>query len=586
VIRFKVLFIGCFALLAGAITGIGQVATSTTPEPQMLSNVLAAKLRLGGSKREVSTEVRGKAYAKLLEGQRFIWLAGNIRRARGQAAYQEYVRAARSAFIAAVEIDPFLAEAYTALAELSLTTPPSDLDEALKLAQLSTSIDKDNFGARRIEARLLTFKSGIANDNLDPVLTQRAIEAWKYIAKLDPRNAEAWAFLSEFYGKTGKEAERIESLKKWLASSVPIDSQFYQRISGGRDSLAPENASMKLSEAYIKSGKITDAIDILSQVISDDPDNGEAVELLRQAIASGKGTHTAAAIQALQIAVFANPDNQALGTLLAEAFRRAGNRTDALRTIRSLRVKSPSDETLARREATILTELGRVDEAVTEYRKHLVERSKFKTESGTGKTGDSTYYSVDLGYTDDFSSLLFISQLYSSAGRGKEAIESANQAYTAAQGAERKQIARLSLATAQQMAGDHSGAEVTLRDILKESPGNPIALNNLGYFLLERGERLDEALKMIKGAYEVDPTNPSYLDSLGWAYFKLGNLSEAEKYLKEAEKIEAMSATLQEHLGDLYKRLGKLPLAAEHWSRSLDLSTDRVDIERLKEKLK
>ena len=121
---------------------------------------------------------------------------------------------------------------------------------------------------------------------------------------------------------------------------------------------------------------------------------------------------------------------------------------------------------------------------------------------------------------------------------------------------------------------------------MKESPGNPIALNNLGYFLLERGEKLDEALKMIKGAYEVDLTNPSYLDSLGWAYFKLGNLSEAEKYLKEAEKIEAMSATLQEHLGDLYKRLGKLPLAAEHWSRSLDLSTDRVDIERLKEKLK
>ena len=585
-IRFKVLFISCFALFAGAIAGIGQVATTTTPEPPMLSNVLAAKLRLGSSKRGVSTEVRGKAYAKLLEGQRFIWLAGNIRRSRGQAAYQEYVRAARSAFIAAVEIDPFLAEAYTALAELSLTTPPSDLDEALRLAQLSTSIDKDNFGARRIEARLLTFKSGIANDVLDPVLTQRAIDAWKYIANLDPRNAEAWAFLSEFYGKTGKDEERIESLKRWLASSVPIDSQFYQRVTGGRDSLAPENASIKLSEAFVKAGKITEAIDILSQVITDDPDNGEAVELLRQAIASGKGAHTAAAIQALQIAVFANPDNQSLGTLLAEALRRSGNRTEALRTIRSLRVKTPNDETLARREATILTELGRVDEAVTEYRKHLVERSKFKTESGTGKNGDSTYYSVDLGYTDEFSSLLFISQLYSSAGKGKEAIDSANKAYTAAQGAERKQIARLSLATAQQMAGDHNAAEATLREILKESPGNPIALNNLGYFLLERGEKLDEALKMIKGAYEVDPTNPSYLDSLGWAHFKLGDLTEAEKYLKAAEKIDPMSATLQEHLGDLYKRLGKMSLAAEYWSRSLDLSTDRADIERLKGKLK
>ncbi|MCV5132939.1 tetratricopeptide repeat protein, partial [Escherichia coli] len=78
-----------------------------------------------------------------------------------------------------------------------------------------------------------------------------------------------------------------------------------------------------------------------------------------------------------------------------------------------------------------------------------------------------------------------------------------------------------------------------------------IALNNLGYFLLERNERFEEALELIKQAVESDPTNPSFLDSLGWAHFKLGNLDEAEKYLRDAIGIDSSSATIHEHLGDV-----------------------------------
>ena len=76
------------------------------------------------------------------------------------------------------------------------------------------------------------------------------------------------------------------------------------------------------------------------------------------------------------------------------------------------------------------------------------------------------------------------------------------------------------LATAQQMAGEYANAEMTLRELLKASPQNPVALNNLGYFLVERDEKLDEAVNLIQQAVKLNPTNSSYLDSLGLGIFQ------------------------------------------------------------------
>jgi predicted Zn-dependent protease len=144
----------------------------------------------------------------------------------------------------------------------------------------------------------------------------------------------------------------------------------------------------------------------------------------------------------------------------------------------------------------------------------------------------------------------------------------------------------LTLATAQQMSGDFRSAEQTLRAILSESPGNPIALNNLGYFLVERNERLPEALSFIEQAYRIDPTNPSFLVSLGWANFRLGKLDEAERYLKDAARLNSGSSTIQEHLGDVYQKQGKADLAKAAWTKALQLASDEADSTRLKAKLK
>jgi tetratricopeptide (TPR) repeat protein len=651
----------------------------------------------------VSRERREKAYAKLMEGQRFIW-RGNPMRAPITSAAN--MRSAKSAFQSAVELDPALAEGYTALAELALSTPPNDVDEAIGLASLAARIDKDNFGAHRIMARLYTYKSNLNTGIINQSFAAKALSEWKEVTRLDPRNAEGWAFLSEFYFYSGKDEERIDALKRWMASSAPIETQFYHRVMGGSENLSPENAALKLGMALIKDGRSKEAIEVLSVLVSDDPDNADAIDTLREAVESADAEAGAAAIESLQQAVYANPGNVALVSMLAQLqaraghldaaarvikdasdhvgaedktatsalqvslgdiyasadkipesiaayekalalrgfnngtavtaadrefatgvfekmitvyknadrtadvkavierarqmlgnadlfadkqlvslYRETGKKDEALAAVRALRSRVPNDYSVIRLEATVLTESGRVDEAVSMIRQLINKKPAISGTSANGGVGMGETIVVTPNVYDEFSNLLFISQLYSQANRGKEAISAANEAFSAARGEERRQIAKLTLATAQQMSGDYASAETTLREILKQTPRNPIALNNLGYFLLERDVRFDEALDLIQRAVKIDPTNPSYLDSLGWANYKLGNLSEAEKHLRSAVKLDSGSETIHEHLGDVYLRLGKPAEARQFWQRALTLASDPADITRLKEKL-
>ncbi|MBC7900164.1 MAG: tetratricopeptide repeat protein [Saprospiraceae bacterium] len=683
----------------------GQAPPAPSPTP-LFSQTLAqaiANIRPG---QETPRERREQAYAKLLEGQRFVWSSSRLRSPAGIASTSQL---ARRAFQKAVEFDPALAEGYTALAELEISRRTNvgekEVDEAINLAVIATKIEPDNFGGHRLLARLYSFKSGLKNATLDPAFAAIAVAEWKQVARLDPRNAEAWAFLSEFYAKTDKPDQQIDALRKWLAAASPVDVQFYGLVMGPQASLQPEAASLKLGPALLKAGLTQEAIETLSVVVADDPDNAEAIDLLREGLEAAKGEAAIVAIEALQQAVYAKPSNVSLVTLLAqvqaragkldeaakllrssasklaptdkgsasalivslgelysgsdrhtdaiEAFeeslvirgldkaatvasddrefamfvfekmiqtykaanrpedvravidrarqlfgrddlfsdrqlisflRETGKKTESLAAIRAVRARYPDDYGFIRLEATLLTETGKVDEAVAIIQKLMDGKSRAMQVAGS-PNGKPTL-SVPVPAHDEFSNYLFISNLYSQANRGKDAADAANQAYLVARGNERKQIAKLTLATAQQSSGDFKGAETTLRSLLRETPGNPIALNNLGYFLLERDERFDEALDLIQQAVKIDPMNPSYLDSLGWAHFKQGNLAEAEKNLREAARIDTGSSTINEHLGDVYQKQNKPGQARTWWQKALNLASDEADITRLKGKLK
>ncbi len=140
------------------------------------------------------------------------------------------------------------------------------------------------------------------------------------------------------------------------------------------------------------------------------------------------------------------------------------------------------------------------------------------------------------------------------------------------------------LASTLERAGSSEEAEKLFLQLLEKRPNDAATLNYLGYMWADKGMHLDRARSFLEKAVAREPRNGAYLDSLGWAYFRLGKLELAEKNLREAERRDPDDATIEEHLGDLLERQGRLDDAVRHWERSLTLKPD--DPERVKEKLK
>jgi Flp pilus assembly protein TadD len=112
-------------------------------------------------------------------------------------------------------------------------------------------------------------------------------------------------------------------------------------------------------------------------------------------------------------------------------------------------------------------------------------------------------------------------------------------------------------------------AEAEFRKVIELNPDNASALNYLGYMLADRNVRVQEAVQMINKALEKDPGNGAYLDSLGWAYYRLGRYAEAESNLKLALEKVSRDPTVHDHLGDVYMKQGKLKDAITQWEASV-----------------
>jgi tetratricopeptide (TPR) repeat protein len=113
-------------------------------------------------------------------------------------------------------------------------------------------------------------------------------------------------------------------------------------------------------------------------------------------------------------------------------------------------------------------------------------------------------------------------------------------------------------------------AEQYFNQALALDPDNAMTLNYLGYMWADKGEKLPDALKMIRKAVEAEPWNGAYLDSLGWCYFKMGEYELAEDNLREAVNRDQTDPTVHMHLGDLYEKTGRIRLAAAQWQLSMD----------------
>jgi tetratricopeptide (TPR) repeat protein len=129
-------------------------------------------------------------------------------------------------------------------------------------------------------------------------------------------------------------------------------------------------------------------------------------------------------------------------------------------------------------------------------------------------------------------------------------------------------------------------AEEDLKKSLELYPDQPHVLNYLGYSWIDQGLNLDEGMRMIKRAVEQRADDGYIVDSLGWAYYRLGNMEEAVKQLERAVELKPEDPTINDHLGDAYWRVGRVLEARFQWSHARDLKPEPEDLVKIEAKLK
>lgn len=125
------------------------------------------------------------------------------------------------------------------------------------------------------------------------------------------------------------------------------------------------------------------------------------------------------------------------------------------------------------------------------------------------------------------------------------------------------------LGVAHERCGAIAEAIPALRRAIELEPDFPTALNYLAYLQAERGERLEESLRMAKRAVALDQEQGAYVDTLGWVLFRLGRPAEALPYLERARRLAGDDPEILDHLGDAHLALGDAARAREFWELAL-----------------
>jgi tetratricopeptide (TPR) repeat protein len=318
-------------------------------------------------------ERRARAYMKLLEGQRYL---SGARSTGGMT--REVVTRTQAALNEAVELDPTLAEAHTALSEIAFFFL-DDLNVAEREAATAIKIDKDNFGGHRLLSRIYALKAGLDEGKLDRPTADKAIAELREVVRLDSNDPEAWALLGEFYQLTSKTDDAINAFRKWAVAPPAVDVRFYQVITQGRD-LTQDEAAARLGEALLRAGRTAEAIGAIRNALAGSQDNSATsaryLELLSEALAAGGGD--SGAIDDLKRMIVANPANAAAVSLLAQTQARAGQVDAAIATLHT----GLANRKLGERErrvlldqlADVLTDALRYQEAIAAYEDALKAR--------------------------------------------------------------------------------------------------------------------------------------------------------------------------------------------------------------------
>lgn len=265
-----------------------------------------------------------------------------------------------------------------------------------------------------------------------------------------------------------------------------------------------------------------------------------------------------------QLAIWLKPDFTVAQTLLGEIYEDMERHEQAIAAYAEV-AKNPVLSSSAEIQiAGNLDQLGRKDEAVKTVSDLVARQPK------------------------NFEALLALGNLQ----RGNERWTEAADAYTRAIAAlgpdfgKRQWTVLYFRGIAYERAGAWDKAEADFRKALEFEPDQPQVLNYLGYSLIEKKRNLDEALLMVRKAVELRPNDGYIVDSLGWAYYQLGDYEQAVQQLERAVELRPEDPVINDHYGDALWRVGRKLEAKFQWQHAKDNGPEPKDLVIIEKKLK
>jgi len=404
-----------------------------------------------------------------------------------------------------------------------------DYQNAITSYRKAVELDHDNLDAVR----------GLAQNLLNSGQLDAALEQYKTIADANPEDAQTYLRMAEIYRRSGRFDQALDSLTK--AGSMVQDSLE-----------VPYNKAV----IYEVQGRFEDAVQILQQLLqktekadgnyTSGERNNRAVFVERLGSVYRDMGNTQASIDTFRRMLNLGDENAVRAyQQMIDTYRDAKMWSQATDVAKEAVAKMPRNRDLKLVLASQQADQGQADKALADVRGMLK------------------------GAPEDREVYIALAQMSSRLKRWSEADEAANKAEQLSNKPEDKQYVNFLRGSMYERQKRYDQAEEMFKRVLATDAQNANALNYLGYMLADRGVRVEEGLGYIKKAVQLDPANGAYLDSLGWAYFKLGNYEVAEEQLRKASERMRTDPTVQDHLGDLYLKTGRLKQAAAHWERAL-----------------
>ena len=253
------------------------------------------------------------------------------------------------------------------------------------------------------------------------------------------------------------------------------------------------------------------------------------------------------------------PGDASITAYVVQANLSAKRYTAALELARKARAENAGDLRFARLEAQALRQTGKPDEAVSLLQDYVRQQP------------------------DKPESYVALAQIYVETKRGADAVKTlqdAQQKFPA------DTTVSFELGAVLDKQKRFADAESAFRQVLSKDPEHAPALNYLGYMLAERGERLDESVSLLNKALAIEPDNGSYLDSLGWAYYKADKLDLAVTNLERAAGQMQSNSVIQDHYGDVLFKLSRYDDAIAAWNRAIGGDGDSIDRATIDKKIR